>query len=213
MYVGKKSSKTNSSTATVKRGKKTGAKRGRKPKQVIEQSMQPPLEPAKRGRKPKAKRGRKAGTKVVSMPVQKTAPVEESQIKKRHVLCFFNPKTNKLTGTYLDFEHASNVTGIPIADIKSDVSEGTEKTGGVWIKAPVGKNVNHREINKIAREKYKKVKTVKRGRRPIDMTEATKTVKGLNINSLDEAAIKKINRILKSAQKTVKGKKAVMINQ
>jgi hypothetical protein len=171
---------------------------------------------AKRGRKPAtSKRGRKVGTKMnTSKSASSVDENQERQIKKRYVLCFFNPKTNKLTGTYLDFDHASNVTGIPIIDIKSDVTEGTEKTGGVWIKAPVGKNVNHREINKIAREKYKKVKTVKRGRRPIDMTEATKTVKGMNIATLDEASIKKINRILKSAQKTTKkGKKMVTVNQ
>lgn len=132
--------------------------------------------------------------------VKDNTSTEGKTLKKRFVLCQFDPNEHKLVGTYLDLDHASNVTGLSQKDIQADIEEGSEMTGSVWVKSPVGKTVNHRIINKYARERYKKIKTVSRGRRPIKREDALKDVKNISIEMLDDASLKKLARILKNAQ-------------
>ncbi len=139
-------------------------------------------------------------SKKTSPKEVETMEVKERPIKKRYVFCQFDPNVHRLIGTYLDLDHASNVTGIHSKEILNDIQNDTETTGYVWIKSPVGKTINHRIINKYAREKYKKVKTVSRGRRPIKREESLKNVKNINIESLDDASLKKLARILKNAK-------------
>ncbi len=150
-------------------------------------------------RTPKAKKSTKKATVAKRNVAEPEA--KDKAIKKRFVLCQFNPDTHKLVGTYLDLDHAANVTGMNVKDIQGDIEEGTETTGNVWIKSPVGKTVNHRIINKYAREKYKKIKTVNRGRRPIKREDALKKVQSINYDALDDASIKKLARIFASAEK------------
>ncbi len=158
---------------------------------------------------PKASVGRPRKNDAMSKNNQ-----NEQQFKKRYVLCFFDPKTHRLVGTYLDYNHATDITGIAIDDIKHDLEHKTSTTGGVWVKSPVGKTINHREINKTARERYKRIKTVKRGRRPIEREVALESVSGINIQTLDDASLKKISRILKSAtnNQSSKGSRVSVLN-
>lgn len=143
--------------------------------------------------------------KVHQQPVAHT----HTRSENRQVLCFFDPSSSKIKGVFLDAGHASHVLGIDVQDIKNDIAKGTEKTGGVWIKAPVGATVNHREIQKVARQMYKEMKGVTAGRKPnVPREETIQKINALDFSKMDDRAFRKINRLLTALETGPKKRKA-----